>query len=115
MAGVASGVSVSGLGAGGAPRRFCSAGFGGAVGPGGDQVADANRGAGCAQPDDFLVLGGQPRQRELLELQQASGGQLGDVQALLEAVVTRIAVLPAGRGLRDLLFELLLQAGMAAV
>jgi len=38
-----------------------------------------------------------------------AGLECGDLR------VTRIGVLPAGRGLRDLLFELLLQAGIAAV
>src|ERR1035441_2654314 len=106
-------------------RGLCSVGSGGAAGAGGVQVADAGGDPSCAQPHDFLVLGGQPRQRELLELQQAGGGRLGCVQAFLEAVVAgfecgdlrvpRIGVLPASRGLGDLLFELLLQVGVAAV
>jgi len=67
------------------------------------------------------VLGGQLRQCELLEFQQAGGSRLGGVQAFLEAVVAgfergdlrvpRIGVLPVGRGLGDLLFELLFEVG----
>jgi hypothetical protein len=85
------------LEAGGGWRALCSAGSGGAAGPSGVQVADG-RGAVRAQPFDFLVLGGQPRQRELLGLPQASADCLGGVQALLFADVVngRLVAVPRG-------------------